>query len=61
MVTSIASTAQDTENTTLLSLSPLRPSSLGFAGTMLLRSDEDMAYTKETGPLNMLKSVGVAW
>ncbi|KAI8462453.1 MAG: ATP adenylyltransferase-domain-containing protein [Monoraphidium minutum] len=40
---------------------PCAINSLGFAGTMLLRSAEDLAYTKDTGPLAMLASVGVPW
>jgi hypothetical protein len=36
-------------------------SSLGFAGTMLLRSEEDVAHVKATGPLRMLAEVGVPW
>lgn len=36
-------------------------SSLGFAGTILVRSDDDLAFAKETGPLKMLSTVGVPW
>ncbi|GBG00602.1 phosphorylase [Raphidocelis subcapitata] len=40
---------------------PCAINSLGFAGTMLLRSEEDLAYTTVTGPLKMLATVGVPW
>lgn len=36
-------------------------SSLGFAGTILLRSEEDLAYALQRGPLTMLAEVGQPW
>ena len=45
-------------------LAPFRSmlrSSLGFAGTILLRSEEDVVFSKSTGPINMLAEVGLAW
>lgn len=37
------------------------PSSLGFAGTILVRSEEDLEYVKASGPMNVLAVVGVPW
>eukprot|EP00798_Chlamydomonas_sp_ICE-L_P009666 gene9666-8489_t len=36
-------------------------SSLGFAGTVLVRSEEDAAYVRNKGPTALLEEVGVAW
>jgi ATP adenylyltransferase/5',5'''-P-1,P-4-tetraphosphate phosphorylase II len=36
-------------------------SSLGFAGTILLRSDEDLDFAQQQGPLNILAAVGQPW
>jgi hypothetical protein len=36
-------------------------SSLGFAGTILVRSDEEVAYVKQQGPGAILAAVGQPW
>lgn len=36
-------------------------SSLGFAGTILLKCDADRQFAAATGPLNMLAAVGQPW
>jgi ATP adenylyltransferase/5',5'''-P-1,P-4-tetraphosphate phosphorylase II len=36
-------------------------SSLGFAGTILMRSVEDLQYAQQKGPMNMLAEVGQPW
>lgn len=40
---------------------PAPRSSLGFAGTMLVRSEEEIAAVKAAGPLAMLAQVGWPW
>lgn len=42
-------------------LPPASRSSLGFAGTILLKSDEDLAFAQQQQPLNMLAAVGQPW
>jgi hypothetical protein len=36
-------------------------SSLGFAGTILLKSDEDMQFAQQQRPLTMFAAVGQPW
>jgi hypothetical protein len=37
-------------------------SALGFAGTILMKSDEQLQYVETTGgPLAVLKAVGLPW
>jgi ATP adenylyltransferase/5',5'''-P-1,P-4-tetraphosphate phosphorylase II len=36
-------------------------SALGFAGTVLLRSDEDLAYARQRRPLVLLADVAHPW
>ncbi|KAF6265779.1 ATP adenylyltransferase-domain-containing protein [Scenedesmus sp. NREL 46B-D3] len=35
--------------------------SLGFAGTILLRSEEDLQFAQQQGPMSMLAEVGQPW
>ena len=36
-------------------------SSLGFAGTILLKSKEHLEFAKEQGPLELLRAIGWEW
>ena len=48
---------------TLTPAPPLRLlcSSLAYAGTLLVRSLEELDYVRRTGPTNMLAAGGLAW
>ncbi|KAG2499597.1 hypothetical protein HYH03_002538 [Edaphochlamys debaryana] len=40
---------------------PLALNSLAFAGTVLVRSEEELGFVRETGPANILAQIGVPW
>lgn len=40
---------------------PVAVNTLGFAGTILVKSDDQMQYLREHGPLHVLQHVGTAW
>jgi len=40
---------------------PCAVNSLGFAGTVLVRSEEELGFVRETGPLQLLAAVGQPW
>ncbi|KAK9805091.1 hypothetical protein WJX73_004344 [Symbiochloris irregularis] len=40
---------------------PVAANTLGFAGTMLVKSDEQLQYLKDHGPMHVLESIGKAW
>ncbi|GIL48321.1 hypothetical protein Vafri_4603 [Volvox africanus] len=40
---------------------PLALNSLAFAGTMLVRSDDELDYVRQTGPVEILRRIGEPW
>ncbi|KXZ56040.1 hypothetical protein GPECTOR_2g1592 [Gonium pectorale] len=40
---------------------PLAPNSLAFAGTMLVRSEEELEFVRQAGPSGILAQVGEPW
>jgi sulfate adenylyltransferase (ADP) / ATP adenylyltransferase len=40
---------------------PVAVNALGFAGTLFLRSEEEVEYVQKRGPLNILADVGRPW
>jgi ATP adenylyltransferase len=40
---------------------PIEVNALGFAGTLAVRGDEDLALVREVGPLEILAGVGLRW
>lgn len=40
---------------------PVAVNSMGFAGSMLMRSQEELDYIRAEGPMRILAAVGVPW
>ena len=40
---------------------PVAVNSLGFAGTILVKSDEQLQYLNDHGPMHVLEQVGQGW
>ena len=40
---------------------PVAANTLGFAGTMLIKSDDQLQYLQEHGPMHVLQSIGIPW
>lgn len=40
---------------------PCSPNSVAFAGSMLARSEEELAFVREQGPMRILRECGVGW